>query len=105
MLGFVVCRPSISSCPSILRRGMAYKPPMREIQFLLNEVHDSSKHYAKLKESGGAVATPETVQMILDESAKFAVNELAPINSTGDRVGCTQSGPNSVKTPPGFKEA
>ena len=99
-----VARPSAAS--SVLRRGMAtYKAPMREIQFLLNEVHDSTKHYASLKKSGGTAATPETLQMIIEESAKFAENELAPINEGGDRVGCKQTGPNSVKTPPGFKEA
>lgn len=94
------------AAPSLLRRGMAtYKAPLREIQFLLNEVHDSAKHYASLSKSGGANATPETVQMIIDESIKFAENELAPINEGGDRVGCKQTGPNAVTTPPGFKEA
>ena len=86
-------------------RGLAYKAPMREMQFLLHEVHDSGKHYAKLTKSGGANATPDTVQMIIDESAKFAENELAPINEGADRVGCKQTGPNTVITPPGFKAA
>mmetsp|Transcript_6548 Transcript_6548/g.12077 ORF Transcript_6548/g.12077 Transcript_6548/m.12077 type:complete len:639 (+) Transcript_6548:86-2002(+) len=86
-------------------RGMAYKAPMREMQFLLNEVYDSEKHYEKMEKSGGHTATPDMVDMILQESAKFAENELAPINEGADRVGCKQVGPNEVTTPPGFKDA
>ena len=44
------------------------------------------------------------VDMILNEMAKFAENELAPINEVADREGCKQLGPNEVKTPSGFKE-
>uniref|UniRef100_A0A7S2W844 Acyl-CoA dehydrogenase n=1 Tax=Mucochytrium quahogii TaxID=96639 RepID=A0A7S2W844_9STRA len=87
------------------RRFMSYKAPLREIQFIMNEVNDSAKHYASLEKSGGENATPDTVDMILEESAKFAENELAPLNEGGDRVGCKQVGPNEVTTPPGFKEA
>ena len=97
---------SVPRAPSsVPRRGMAYKVPMRDIQFLLHEVNDSRAHYAALPKSGGLNATPETVQMIIEESAKFAENELAPINVGGDRVGCKQTGPNAVVTPPGFKAA
>ena len=86
-------------------RGVAYKAPLRDIQFLLHEVHDARAHFAALPLSGGTNATPDTVQMIIEESAKFAENELAPINEGGDRVGCSHTGPNAVATPPGFKEA
>mmetsp|Transcript_4903 Transcript_4903/g.12542 ORF Transcript_4903/g.12542 Transcript_4903/m.12542 type:complete len:640 (+) Transcript_4903:55-1974(+) len=86
-------------------RGIAYKAPLREVQFLLNEVNDSEKHYEKMVRSGGPNATPDMVQMILEESAKFAENELAPLNEGADKVGCVQKGPNEVITPPGFKEA
>jgi len=96
-------RGGISTQPP--RRCVAYKAPLRDIQFLLHEVNDSRKHYAALHKSGGALATPETVQMIIDEAAKFAEQELAPINEGGDRVGCKQTGPNAVATPPGFKAA
>jgi len=87
------------------RRGMAYKAPLRDMQFLLNEVNDSAAHYEKLKHSGGDQATPDMVDMILQESAKFSENELAPLNEASDRIGCKQTGPNTVITPPGFKDA
>ena len=94
--------PRLSSAP---RRGVTYKAPLRDIKFLLQEVNDLRSHYATLQKSGGALATPETVQLIIDEAAKFAENELVPINEGGDRVGCKQTGPNAVATPPGFKAA
>ncbi len=68
-------------------------------------MNDLRAHYASLPKSGGPLATPETVQLIIEEAAKFAENELAPINEGGDRVGCKQTGPNTVVTPPGFKAA
>uniref|UniRef100_A0A7S3PLQ9 Acyl-CoA dehydrogenase n=1 Tax=Aplanochytrium stocchinoi TaxID=215587 RepID=A0A7S3PLQ9_9STRA len=82
-----------------------YQAPMREIQFLMNEVNDFQEHYKKLEKTNGEQATPDMVDMILEEMAKFSENELAPLNEGADRVGCKQLGPNEVVTPPGFKEA
>jgi alkylation response protein AidB-like acyl-CoA dehydrogenase len=84
---------------------MAYTAPLREMQFLLNEVNDSSKHYAKVPKIGGENATPDMIDAILQESAKFSEDVLAPLNEGADRIGCKQIGPNEVTTPPGFKEA
>ena len=45
------------------------------------------------------------MDMILEASAQFAEQELAPLNATADSVGCTQVDEVTIKTPPGFKEA
>ena len=43
--------------------------------------------------------------MIMGEAAKFCENELAPLDSIGDEAGCTHVDEQTVKTPPGYKEA
>ena len=80
----------------------AYKAPLRDMRFLINEVFDFPAHYAKL--SNGAEATPDMVDSILDECAKFCEEELAPLNLSGDEEGCRLVD-GVVKTPKGFKQA
>jgi len=86
-------------------RTLAYQVNLRDMNFQISEVRDIDGHYKKLESTGGQNADPDMVQAILEESRKFAENELAPINEGGDRVGCKHEGPNDVKLPPGFKEA
>jgi len=86
-------------------RAMSYAAPLRDMKFQLDEVRSSEEHYKKVPKTGGEGATPDMVDMILQESARFAENELHPCNESADRIGCKQEGPNTVKTPPGFKEA
>ena len=82
-----------------------YTAPIRDMKFLINEVHDFQSHYANMKNTGGAYAEPDMLDSILDESAKFSSNVLAPLNTVGDAVGCKYVDKHTVKTPPGFKEA
>ena len=79
-----------------------YKAPYRDLSFILNEVLDYTKHYASL--SSGLKASPDIVQAIIEESAKFCEKILFPLNAKGDQQGCIKSG-DTVKTPDGFKEA
>ena len=80
----------------------AYKAPLRDMRFLMNEVFDYPKHYANLP--GGEDATPDMVDAILDECAKYCEEVLAPINQSGDEEGC-HFADGEVTTPKGFKEA
>ena len=80
----------------------AYKAPLRDMRFLLNEVFDFPAHYRSL--SNGADATPDMVDSILDECAKFCEEELAPLYHSGDGEGCKLEN-GKVTTPKGYKEA
>jgi alkylation response protein AidB-like acyl-CoA dehydrogenase len=80
----------------------AYKAPLRDMRFLMNEVFDYPAHYAALP--NGKDADPETVGAILEECAKFCEEVLSPLNLPGDEEGCHFSN-GEVKTPKGFKEA
>jgi alkylation response protein AidB-like acyl-CoA dehydrogenase len=79
-----------------------YKAPLRDMKFVMNEVHDYPKHYSKLK--SGAEATPDMVEAILSECASFCEEVLAPLNQVGDSEGCSLVD-GKVTTPKGFKEA
>ena len=78
-----------------------YKAPLREIKFIMNELLDSEKHYSHI---GADEASPDMVEAIIGEGAKFCEAVLAPLNVVGDQEGCTWS-EDGVKTPTGFKEA
>ena len=78
-----------------------YKAPLREIKFIMNELLDSEKHYSHI---GAEEASPDMVEAIIGEGAKFCEAVLSPLNAVGDKEGCTWS-EDGVKTPTGFKEA
>ena len=81
---------------------MPYQAPVRDHAFLLRDVLEI-ENYSNLP--GFAEAPWETVEQILDEAGKFTSEVLAPLNSVGDKVGCTWNPDNTVTTPPGFKAA
>ena len=80
----------------------AYKAPLRDMRFLMNEVLDYPGHFASLP--NGKDADPDTVGAILEECAKFCEEVLSPLNLSGDEEGCHFKD-NKVTTPKGFKEA
>jgi alkylation response protein AidB-like acyl-CoA dehydrogenase len=78
-----------------------YKAPLQDMRFVLHEVFDS-KTIADLP--GCADFTPELLDSVLEEGAKFCEEILLPLNQSGDLVGCTYEN-GVVRTPPGFREA
>jgi alkylation response protein AidB-like acyl-CoA dehydrogenase len=83
-----------------------YQVPLKEMNFLINDVHDFQKHYAKLENCTGAeFADEEMVRAICENMAQFSEETLAPLNETADNEGCTYISESEIKTPTGFKEA
>ena len=80
----------------------AFKAPLRDIRFLMNEMLDFPAHYQTL--ASGQNADAETVDMILEGAADYCENVLSPLNQSGDEEGCTFNN-TEVTTPKGFKEA
>ena len=80
---------------------LEYKAPLRDIEFLMNDLLDYKSHYEAL---GFEDADPDTVQAILGEAAKFAEEVVGPLNQSGDQEGCKWED-GVVTTPKGFKEA
>jgi acyl-CoA dehydrogenase len=80
----------------------SYKAPVDDVMFLLNDVFHVER-YNNLP--GFAEASPDIVEAVLAEAAKFAEGVLTPLNRTGDQEGCRRHDDGSVTTPPGFKDA
>ena len=80
----------------------AYKAPLSDIEFVMNDLLNFSEHYRNL--SIDVDIDKETQSAIVEEAAKFSENVISPLNAIGDQVGCTWS-PEGVTTPPGFKQA
>jgi len=79
----------------------AYVAPLKDQKFVMNELAGLG---AVAKLPGCEEATPDTVDAILEEAAKFANGVLDPLNQTGDREGSVWKD-GKVTTPKGFKEA
>ena len=78
-----------------------FKAPLRDINFLINDVFDFQSHYKNIP--GGDEATPDMVDAIIGEAARFSEEVLSPLYQVGDE-GC-QFNNGEVTTPAGFKEA
>jgi len=78
-----------------------YIAPIRDMQFILNEVAGLDEVCAL---PGNEECSVELVESILEEAAKFASGVLDPINRAGDSTGSVCKD-GVVTTAPGFKEA
>jgi alkylation response protein AidB-like acyl-CoA dehydrogenase len=81
---------------------MTYQPPVRDLQFVLKDLLKLER-YANLP--AFADASPDVVDQILEEAARFTAEVLAPLNPVGDKEGCRWNPDFTVQTPTGFKEA
>jgi len=79
-----------------------YKAPTRDLQFVLHDVLRVDDVYASLPEF--EEVSPDLIDAILEQGAKFCEDVLAPLNESGDEEGC-QWTPEGVKTPAGFAQA
>jgi alkylation response protein AidB-like acyl-CoA dehydrogenase len=78
-----------------------YIAPIRDMQFVLKELA-GLEQVAQLP--GCEEATPDLVDAVLEEAARFAEGVLSPLNIPGDREGARWH-EKSVTMPKGFKEA
>ena len=78
-----------------------YTAPLRDMQFVLNEIAGLEEICAL---PGNEEVSVELVESILDEASKFATGVLDPINRGGDNVG-SKCEAGVVTTAPGFKDA
>src|SRR5439155_17667131 len=83
------------------RPDMSYTAPVADMRFVLEEVAELDR-LATLP--GYEAASPDLVDAILDEAARLAGNELAPLNQPADRAGSVLEN-GVVRTPAGFREA
>lgn len=79
-----------------------YQAPLRDYQFVLDEVLNAYAQFAELP--GCEETTPDLGAALLTEAAKFCQEVIQPLNQSGDQQGCTLSD-DVVTTPTGFKEA
>ncbi|MBB3014113.1 acyl-CoA dehydrogenase [Cupriavidus alkaliphilus] len=80
---------------------MAYHAPLKEMLFAINELSGLGS-IGQLP--GFEEATPDTVQAVLEEAARFNEQVVAPLNRIGDSEPSSWKD-GSVTTTPGFKEA
>lgn len=78
-----------------------YTPPLKDIQFILNDVLDMEEVSTL---PGCEDFSGELADQILEEGGKICEEVLFPLNHSGDIEGCTLKD-GEVTTPKGFKEA
>ena len=81
---------------------MPARQSLADIQFLLNDVLHAPAQWQALAPLADTDA--DLAAQVLDEAAKFVDSAVAPLQRTGDEVGC-RFGAGQVHTPPGFREA
>jgi len=80
-----------------------YQPPLLDIHFALLDVLGAEALFQRL---GFSDAGRDTITAMLDESARFCRDVLAPLNAIGDRHGVDyDAASHRVNTAPGFKDA
>src|SRR6478672_9216115 len=89
------------TCPFFWEYQMSYAAPLKDMLFVVNELANLPAVHAL---PGCEDATPETVQAVLEENARFCSEVVAPLNVAGDREPSRWEG-GQVKTTAGFAAA
>jgi len=79
-----------------------YQAPVRDMQFVLDEVFAVHKHWASLPKL--SELDWDSAVAILEAAGKLCAEQIAPINRSGDEEGCAFNS-GAVSTPKGFPEA
>jgi alkylation response protein AidB-like acyl-CoA dehydrogenase len=80
----------------------AYEPPLRDMQFVIEQVLDAPAQWRELPAL--ADLDVDTARAVLEEAGRFAAGVLAPINGRADLEGCRWHD-GEVRTPAGYREA
>lgn len=80
-----------------------YTAPLNEMHFILKEVFDAPNFWQNTPSLSHLDI--DTVEMILDEMARFSRDVLLPLNQVGDDEGARYLGDGQVTTPTGFQDA
>ena len=81
-----------------------YTPPIRDMQFVMNEVLNIADELKAIPKY--ADADTDTINAVLEEGGKFASEVAFPLNISGDSEGCKlDRTTHEVTTPKGFKDA
>ena len=79
-----------------------YNPSENDLRFAIHEVLETS---VKEELSAKFDHSPDLIDAILSEAARYNSEILAPLNHAGDQEGCVWNPQNTVSTPKGWKEA
>ncbi len=81
-----------------------FSPPLRDQQFVMHEVLGAVEHLRAMPRY--AEIDTDTINQVIEEAGKFCVEQLLPINLSGDKQGCTyDAATHEVKAPAGFRPA
>jgi len=84
----------------------SYKAPLRDLRFVMHEVLKAGEALKEMPYyAQNETADADLMDQVIEEAARFAENELAPLNAVGDQEGCKRDNDGNVTTPTGFKAA
>ncbi|HZN48707.1 MAG TPA: acyl-CoA dehydrogenase family protein, partial [Ramlibacter sp.] len=78
-----------------------YQAPIRDFQFVLHELLETS---TVMQSCGRGDFDAGTIDQVLSAAGEFAEGVIAPLNASGDEAGCALRD-GVVTTPAGFREA
>jgi alkylation response protein AidB-like acyl-CoA dehydrogenase len=81
-----------------------YNPPLRDMQFVLHELFQSTEQLKAMPKY--AEIDADTMDAVIEQAGKFAAEVIFPLNISGDAEGCTlDKATHEVTAPKGFKAA